>query len=324
MTEHADAVPAQPRSEVTDRIRRVAITGASGFIGRRLVAELAGRYQLRVLLREGRPAPATADLEVVRGTLESRAALAALVNGVDAVVHCAGAVRGRRLPHFAANVGGTLSLVNAAEAHNPGLRLLALSSLAAREPTLSAYAATKRAGEASIMESRLDWCILRPPAVYGPGDTELHGLFDAMGRGLGVHPKVPGGRVSVLHVDDLASAVAAWLASGGPGGIFELDDGTPGGYDWPGICELVARVRGRRVHRLPVPRRLLWLIAASNDVWSRLRGYQPMLTPGKVRELYHSDWTTDGAPFRAATGWHPTINLECGLRRLYAAADTPA
>ncbi len=301
----------------------VAVTGASGFIGRRVVAALQPHYRLRVLLRPGRTTP-QAGIDVISGTLESREALRELITGASALIHCAGAVRGRRLPHFAANVGGTLSLVHVCERFNPGIALLAVSSLAAREPTLSAYSATKRAGEASIIESRLRWCILRPPAVYGPGDVELAPLFDAMAHGLGLYPDVPGGRMSVLHVDDLAAATRAWLdMAEHPEGTFELSDGHPG-YDWPGICALVGEILDRRVRRLPVPRWLLWSIAAGNDVYSRVRGYQPMLTPGKVRELYHPDWVADPAPFMAATGWRPSIDLAEGLRRYYGRADSPA
>ena len=106
------------------------------------------------------------------------------------MVHGAGAVRGNSQADFdRVNVTGTATLLDAiADLPSPP-RILLLSSLAAREPQLSWYAHSKREGEQQLEKHpRLDWVILRPPAVYGPGDREMLPLFQAMSRGSALVP----------------------------------------------------------------------------------------------------------------------------------------
>lgn len=87
----------------------------------------------------------------------------------------------------------------------------------------SPYAASKRAGEQILLAQGdgVAWTILRPPAVYGPGDRELLPLFRLMARGLAPVPGRLSDRVSLLYVEDLIAAVAAWVrAAAPPMGIF--------------------------------------------------------------------------------------------------------
>ncbi len=161
----------------------VALTGASGFIGARLAARLAEKgYRVKALRhRAALPEPASDSRpEVVPGGLGDDAALARLCAGADAVVHCAALVRARRAREFQrVNAEGVARLARAAAGAGSRPSVLLLSSLAAREPGLSAYAASKRAGERALAEqgSGLEWTVFRPPAVYGPGDRELLSVF---------------------------------------------------------------------------------------------------------------------------------------------------
>lgn len=262
-------------------------------------------------------------VEWVQGDLEDPRALTALVAGTDAVVHCAGIVRGARRSHFErVNAAGAGRIAAAAASLVPAPRFLLMSSLAARMPELSHYAASKRHGEYAVKAAarNLRWTILRPPAVFGPGDRELDPLFRCIARGFAPVPACAKGHFSLIHVDDLASAVLRWLtADTGYGRIFELDDGRPGGYDWDTVQTLVGRALGRvsPVRQVPIPVPLLQLAAWANLGAARLLGYAPMLTPGKVREITHPDWLCDSHDFSDATGWRPTIGLESGLARMY-------
>jgi nucleoside-diphosphate-sugar epimerase len=297
------------------------LTGATGFIGSTTARHLkAAGWQVRALVRrgsEGRLAPGTVT-ECLEGSLEEPSSLRRLVKGVHAVIHCAGAVRGATRGDFdRANVEGVTRIVQAAVAQTVKPRFLLLSSLAAREPGLSHYAASKRRGERALAaEARvLQWVALRPPAVYGPGDKELLPLFRAMGRGVAPILAGPGARVSLLYVEDLAGAVLQWLDSRSEtSGVFELHDGRARGYSWHDVMDTAARVCGRRVVPVPVPALLLKTTAAISLAISRLSGSAPMLTPGKVRELRHSNWVCDNAAWHQASGWTPRFSLEAGLR----------
>jgi len=301
-------------------VATVAITGATGFIGRRLLTTLADDgWRCRVLVRrdDGRPWPP--DTTPVAGSLEDENSLERLVTGVDAVVHCAGRVRGATRRGFSqVNAEGTARLVQVLNRQSPPPYTVMLSSLAAREPRLSAYAASKREAERRLAlgGERLHWAILRPPAVYGPGDRELLPLFRALLWGVGPVFGAPGARLSLIHVDDLVAAIHACLRRR-PEGLFELHDGKSAGYDWADILAIAATVRGGPVRRLPVPGWLLGALGRGNLLFSALLGRSPMLTPGKVRELRHPDWVCDNAAFSAASGWVPRIGLAEGLRQFH-------
>ena len=237
-----------------------------------------------------------------------------LVDGCDAVLHCAGAVRGARQRDFdVVNVAGTECVVRAAE-RSGATRLLALSSLAAREPALSMYSSSKRRGEAVLQNASVPWTVFRPPAVYGPGDKELLPLFRLMMQGIAV---VPGhaGRTSLIYVTDLVRAMVAWL--GAPissGRCFELDDGTPNGYDWSDMIAIATELRGAPIRRVNVPHAVLASIGLANLWMGRALHRAPMLTSGKVRELFHRDWVCRAQDIRNVLSWQPEVGFAEGLR----------
>lgn len=300
----------------------VALTGATGFIGSTLRERLMGAgYRVHALYRPrpGRVLPDAAGLKWIAGDLGDRAALTALMDGAEAVVHCAGNVRGARRSDFdRVNEAGVLDIVRAAEREAGCRRFLLLSSLAAREPQLSDYARSKWLGEQALEANagRLAWAALRPPAVYGPGDREMLPVFKSMARGLAPIPGKGDGRFSLIHVADLASAVVAWLDGDSESGhTYELDDGHQHGYDWDTLLATASRVLrdNAPIRRLSIPLPCLRLVAGINLAAARVFGYAPMLTPGKVREITHADWVGDGSALTQATGWRPLIGFEHGL-----------
>ena len=192
-----------------------------------------------------------------------------------------------------------------------------LSSLAAREPELSWYSQSKSESEKILQDTGLDWTILRPPAVYGPGDEEMRAIFDWMARGMAVVPAAATARISLIHISDLVEAIVSCLqTSDTVGQTLTACDGKAAGYDWHEMAAIAERVWRRRVRLLAVPRRLLDLIAAGNLQLARLSGRAAMLTPPKLRELRHPDWVVDNREISAITNWRPEISLEQGLQAL--------
>lgn len=294
----------------------VAITGATGFIGRALCRRLAERdIPVRALVRRsGEQLPES--VLPVHGSLSSASALNELVRGARVVIHCAGAVRGVDRADFdSVNVIGTRELLATIAVRAPQAHLVHLSTLAAREPGLSHYAASKRAAEA-LIESRppASCTILRPTAVYGPGDVELLPLLEAMARGIGPAFGALDNRVSLIHVADLVDAILAACRPGIGLGPFPLADARPDGYRWTELAAAVTEVTGRQVRLVRVPTGVLAALSHANRLVARALASAPMFTPGKVRELTHPDWSCDPSAFRAATGWAPAIDLVEGLR----------
>ena len=304
--------------------KTVALTGATGFIGTALIKQLqlAG-WQVKALYRPkpGRSPIGSQNLTWVAGELSDLASLNSLMADADAVIHCAGAVRGVTQADFdLINEIGARHVAEVAAAQNKPPRLLLISSLAARMPELSHYAGSKMRGELAIKNSPLRWTIFRPPAVYGPGDRELLPLFQSMAKGLAPLPAGANGRFSIIHVDDLAAVMVHCLGQdAGDGKTFELDDGHSGGYDWPKVIQIAQAVlrNGGKIIRLPIPIGLLKLVAWTNFYAAQLLRYAPMLTPGKIREITHSDWLCDNNDITRITGWQPTCELAQGLAGLF-------
>ena len=257
-------------------------------------------------------------IEWVQGDLFDGTALQQLLQGADAVIHCAGAVRGNSQQQFSrTNVEGTRHLLAAAQGQATRPRVLMLSSLAAREPELSWYSRSKFESEKILQDSGLDWTILRPPAVYGPGDEEMRAIFDWMARGIALVPGAATARASMIHVSDLVDAiVSCLLTSNTLSQTLNPCDGKAGGYDWYEMAAIAERTWQRRVRLFRVPGWLLDTVAASNLPLARLSGRAAMLTPPKLRELRHPDWVIDNREISDLTNWKPGISLEKGLQAL--------
>ena len=86
--------------------------------------------------------------------------------------------------------------------------------------------------------------------------------------------------------------------------------------NWQAIGEAVSDGKFRT---LAVPRWLLDITACTNLLFASLLGYQPMLTPGKARELVQPDWLCDNSEFTHATGWKPRLDLKQGAQQLFNA-----
>ncbi|MGE5150211.1 MAG: NAD-dependent epimerase/dehydratase family protein [Rhodospirillaceae bacterium] len=287
-----------------------AITGATGFVGPHLVAALARHgWTFRLLMRRWTPLPSLpgVEAEVVWGDLSDEASLKTLVAGADTVVHAAGLIKARRPIDFdRVNRDGTARL----SALAPDIPFLLLSSLAAREPQLSPYAASKRAAEEVVARRPGPWLAIRAPAVYGPGDRETLAYFKMAARGFALQPAQPDARLSLIHVEDLAEALALALERSVSPGVYEVDDGHSGGYRHADMAAAAATAFGQPVRAIRVARGLMNAVAGLNS----LRPGPQILCPAKVRELYHPDWTVHEHRLAEATGFAARFGLVEGFR----------
>lgn len=299
----------------------ITLTGAGGFIGRHIQqALLSAGFDLIALVRPNSRNGPHIDprCEVVETNLDNPRVLDRVLQRTTAVIYGAGAVRGRELADFEpANVHGIKHVMQALAQLEEPPPILFISSLAASKPGLSNYAQSKFSGEVTVAQfDQIPWCIIRPPAIYGPGDKEMRPLLDWARRGLVPIVGPRNQRVSLLHVSDLVQAIVAWVRhpEACAKKTFTIHDGKPGGYDWPTI----AAAGGSRDPRLLViPPFVLRGLARANWILSGWFGYAPMLTPGKTRELQEEEWICDNAAFHAATQWEPQVDLKEGVRRLY-------
>ena len=293
-------------------MKTLALTGATGFVGKATVDHaLARGFHVRALTR--RDQPARDGVTWIAGSLDHQDALARLASGADAVIHIAGVVNAPTPEGFIhGNVDGTRRM--AAAAASMGVkRFVHVSSMSAREPQLSQYGRSKELAEQEVRESGLDWTMIRPPGVYGPGDMEMRDVFRMAKLGLVVLP--PAGRISLIHVADLARLLVT-LALTDPGRhIYECDDGVDGGYTHSAFARLVGQAVGKRPLPLSVPRALLHLAGHADRFF---REANAKLTPDRAAYLSHPDWTADPGRRPPAALWAPQVATPAGLEQTAA------
>ena len=288
---------------------KLAITGGTGFVGGRLLdtAAQAG-HEIRALTR--RPMRPRVNITWLDGSIDPPQAVDELVEGCEAVIHVAGVLKGRTAADFeGCNVGGTAAMLEAAR--RAGVkRFVHVSSLAAREPQLSLYGASKAKSEDLVAESGLSWAIVRPPAVYGPGDKEMLELFRMAKLGLALTPSR--GRLSLIHADDLAGLLLALADPATQSGlVIEPDDGRPGGWSHAEFAAALGRAVGRRPIRIPVPAGLLRLAGRADQL---VRGDRAKLTVDRAAYFAHPDWVADPRGAAPTECWRPQIDTEQGLK----------
>jgi nucleoside-diphosphate-sugar epimerase len=288
----------------------VALTGATGFVGKMALDRLVeAGWHVRALTR--RDQPKRTGVTWVRGSLDNVDSLASLCEGADAVLHIAGVVNVPDAAAFeAGNVTGTANLLSATK--DAGIkRFVHVSSLAAKHPELSMYGTSKKRGEKLVGTSMLDWTIVRPPGVYGPGDQDVFEMFRLAAKGLALLP--PRGRGSWIYVDDLARLLVALLPAhdDATARIFEADDGTENGWTHDGFARAIGWALGRRVTTIHAPRFLLKLAAHGDRL---LRGSKAKLTPDRASYMSHPDWTIDRAAAPPAALWMPQMQTRAGLK----------
>jgi len=287
----------------------LALTGATGFVGKTVIRlALDKGFAIRALTR--RQQEPRAGVTWIEGALDAPDALRELARGADAILHIAGVVNARNRAGFAAgNIAGTQAVTDAAAAEGVR-RFVHVSSLSAREPEMSNYGWSKAGAEEAVAASGLDWTMVRPPAIYGPEDTDLLEMFRMARRGLVMLP--PPGRFSIIEVSDLARLLLALVSDRQSlGQVYEADDGAPAGWSHRGFALALGAALGRKVSTMAMPKRML-RIASRMDRIVRRGGAK--LTADRVDYLCHPDWVIDPAKRPPVALWEPQVNTRSGLK----------
>lgn len=308
----------------------VVVTGATGFVGGHLVEALLARGDtVTALVRDAGRARdlARRGVRLVVGGFDQPGLLREAVTGQQIVYHVAGATAARSEAEFlVTNRDATANLLAAIGTARP--RLVLVSSLAAGGPTepghplrgdepprpVTQYGRSKLAGEAVVRAGSVPWTIVRPPAVYGPGDREMLRVFRAARTGLAPVFGTGGQRLSLIYGPELAAAlVAAGTTEATAGGTYYAAHAEE--LTSRQLVEIVGTVVGRRPLIVPLPaavgKALLWL----TDSTARLAGRTTLLTVDKAAEFLAPAWLADAAPLTAATGWRASVDFATGALR---------
>ncbi len=292
----------------------IAITGGTGFVGQTLIRlALEQGFAVRALARM--PQEPKGGVTWISGALDTPEALYSLVRGSDAIIHVAGVVNAADRAGFeAGNVAGTLAVIEAARSESVE-RFIHVSSLSAREPELSNYGWSKAKAETCVQASGLDWTIIRPPAIYGPGDKDMLDVYKMAKWGYALMP--PKGRVSLLEVSDLGRLLLALIpAEITRAAVYEADDGRDGGWTYESYAKAIGWGFGKPITPISVPKPLLAFVAKGDQFVRRGRA---KLTLDRVSYLCHPDWVIDPAKRPPAEIWVPSVSTRDGLKATAAA-----
>lgn len=289
--------------------KTLAVTGGTGFVGSSLIKMArAEGWHVRALTRQSRDAET--GVTWVEGTLEQPDRLAQLAKGSDAIIHVAGVTNVPTREAFeAGNVTGTLNMVEAAKAVGVE-RFIHVSSLAAREPDLSNYGWSKARAEAIVASSGLDWTMIRPPAIYGPGDKDHLDLFKTARSGW--LPMSPIKRLSLIEVGDLARALLAVIPyPDATAQTYEVDDGKEGGWSANSYAKAIGWAVDTRVTVINLP---AFMIRMGARIDRMLRGDNAKLTPDRASYMCHPDWVIDPSKRPPQEIWQPMVNTRAGMK----------
>ncbi len=311
-------------------IQTVTITGANGFIGSRVCRLLAASgYRVRVICRE------TSDLSLLKDIPYSKVfaditdpdTLKEAVEGCDYIIHLAGLVKAdKAAQYFAVNQGGTINLLNAVKNYNLKLkRFVLISSLAAFGPSsdrprreddpaepLTTYGQSKLAGEESARPFMdvIPITVLRPPGVYGPGDTEIFTLFDIVNKGF--KPYMGGGhnRIQMIYVDDLANAIKLAIESPNAAGrAYQIAEGKA--YSMRDMLNCIGDLLGKKGIGISIPVFLLNSIALFSELYFKMIRHTPHFSREKVRELT-ADWELNVTRAKNDLGFEAEVDFKTG------------
>lgn len=313
----------------------VFVTGANGFVGSHLARALcAAGHPVRALVRKTADRSRVADLNIdwIEGDLNDRAALARGCDGANWIIHVAGKIKAPDLAAYrAANVGGTVNLLDVAEkSGSPLERFVYISSQAAGGPApnghprvesdpnspTTPYGVSKLEGELAVLAraKRLPVAVVRPPAVYGPGDTEVLGFFQAVNWHIKPMFKNPPVRVSLVHITDLVDGIMLAAASPRANGetFFIAEDRH---YDLSAIEDMMQDALGIWAIRVRIPKALLLSIAGISEWVGKIGGFTPKLNRHKAHDFLQNDWTCSIAKAERELGYHSRIPFADGARQ---------
>lgn len=311
---------------------RVLLTGGSGFLGSHIAEQLRERGDtVRALVRKSSVVAALEKIgvELAFANLERGEGLDEALEGVDAIIHCAGIVKAKKPDEFhEVNAVGTMHLLDAAKKRGKQIkRFIYISSLEAYGPSpagviptedmpahpITHYGRSKLAGEQAVLAAKGDLpvTIMRPTGIYGPRDTEIFQLFEVTNRGLMPLINSREGTFTLIYGPDCASAILAALDKDKSSGkIYFITDGRI--YSWRDAENIMRRAVGKKTLSFELPGFLVHGAALATEIYGRIANKAVIFTRDKLNILRAPHLVASSQALQDDFGWQPTTYFDEG------------
>lgn len=314
---------------------KALVTGATGFIGSHLTDLLLSRgFEVKCTVRktsnlrwlEGKP------VELIEASLNDFEALKKAVQGVDYIFHVAGLTAAKDYAAFLkANRDGTSNLIKATYEVNPRIkRFIYVSSQTVcgpaqslEKPTdeydecqpLTSYAKSKREAEKLVLTymEKLPITIIRPPAVYGPRDEDIFGVFKTVNSGLGTMVGLKPKYLSLIHSTDLVRGIAdAAVSENTNGKIYFVS--SEQFYNWPQLIKIIKNSLGKSlVINLKIPHFLVLSIAGISGFIGKFQKNPPIFNYEKGIDFIQKYWICSIDRAKQDFNYRQVVSVEEGM-----------
>lgn len=307
---------------------KALVTGAAGFIGSHLVEALIKRgYEVTCLIRRSSNCKwiEHLDIKYIFSDIYDTESYTDKISNFEYIFHLAGLTKSvSEKDFFLANTENTKRLLQAvADGNSKIYRFIFLSSLAAAGPScngvplredspskpVSIYGRSKLEAEKAVLKYayKMPFTIIRPPAVYGPRDSDFFIFFKLIKSG--IFPYWGESHYSLIYVDDLVQGIIlAAEKKEAENKIFFLSDNMH--YSGEEIAKEIGLAFDSKALKIRVPRSIMPFLALIGEKLKK----KGIINRDKIRELYYSNWTCDSSRAREELGFDLKITLREGIK----------
>ncbi|MBK8700038.1 MAG: NAD(P)-dependent oxidoreductase [Saprospiraceae bacterium] len=318
-------------------MKRLLITGATGFIGG-FLAEEAIRKGFHVIASVRKKSDLSyikhLQLEYVELDLSSSASMVSILNEVkpDYIIHNAGLTKAASQAEYdVVNADYTNNLALASmQAEKIPAKFLYMSSLASYGPAdfqsddtvmehhtphpVTMYGRSKLKAE-NMLKSipGLNYLIFRPTAVYGPREKDLFTVFKMVDKGIAVHTGKGDQKLTFIYVFDLIELMLRSLENNAVAKSYFVTDGKV--YNTKDLNRIIGENLGKKTVKIGLPLTIISIVGLVSEWIGKLSGKIPSLNRDKLNEIKASNWQCNAEPLFEDTAYRPQVTLEDGLSR---------